>query len=119
MVRVKCKGVLYVIAMSQDDNTLTHARYSVQEFNPENSGDYYLPNGADRRFIEHVESIPSMKAIFYNLRGDIMVSCRQDDVNLGESKELPEVLELVAEEYEMERTNNFTSPNTITFEYRP
>jgi hypothetical protein len=105
--------------MSQDNSRLTHARYSVEEFKSDNSGDYHLPNGADQKFIQHVESIPSMRAVFYNLRGDIMVSCRDNGMNLGESEELPEVLELIANEYNMQRTNSFTSPNTITFEYHP
>lgn len=105
--------------MSQDNSRLTHARYSVEEFKSDNSGDYRLPNGADQKFIQHVESIPSMRAVFYNLRGDIMVSCRENGMNLGESEELPEVLELIADEYNMQRTDSFTSPNTITFEYHP
>jgi len=105
--------------MSQDNSRLTHARYSVEEFKSDNSGDYHLPNGADKRFIEHVESIPSMRAVFYNLRGDIMVSCRQNGMNLGKSDELPKVLELIADKYNMQRTDSFTSPNTITFEYQP
>jgi hypothetical protein len=105
--------------MSQDNSRLTHARYSVEEFKSDNSGDYHLPNGADQKFIQHVESIPSMRAVFYNLRGDIMVSCRKTGMNLGESEELPEVLELIADEYNMQRTDSFTSPNTITFEYHP
>lgn len=105
--------------MSQDNSRLTHARYSVEEFKSDNSGDYHLPNGADQKFIENIESIPSMNALFYNLRGDVMVSCRETGINLGESEELPEVLELIADTYNMKRTHNFTSPNTITFEYQP
>jgi|APHM01.1.fsa_nt_gi hypothetical protein len=104
---------------SEDNSRLNHARYQVGEFKSDNSGSWYLPNGADRQFIEHINSIPSMNAKFYHVRGDVMVSCIDDDVDLGESDPVPKIVEYLASEYDMVRTNNFTSPNTTTFEYRP
>ena len=99
--------------MARDNARLTHAMYDKNTFNSENTGPHALPNAADSRFIEAVKSLPGFRAQFYSLEGDVMVSC--DRVRIDQN--LPEALTLVAERFGMVRTDNYDSPNVVTFEY--
>lgn len=100
--------------MARDNARLTHAQYDKNTFNSDNTGPHSLPNGGDQRFIEAVNSLPGFRAQFYSLEGDVMVSSTGN--RLGES-ETPLALEVVAERFGMVETDNYSSPNVLTFEY--
>lgn len=96
--------------MARDNARLTHAQYDKNDFVSDNSGPHSLPNGGDQRFMEVVNSLSGFNAQFYSLEGDVMVS----GVSNGE---VPEALEVIAERFGMVPTENYSSPNVVTFEY--
>ncbi len=103
-------------SMARDNSRLTHAQYHNYKFLSDNSGPYSLPNGADQRFIDVVNSIPEFNAMFYEIEGDVMVS--HTARRLG-NEGVPEALSVIAERFGMVETDNYSSPNTVTFEYSP
>jgi len=102
--------------MSRDNARMTHAQYHKSTFLSDNSGPYSLPNGADQRFVEVVNSIPEFNAVFYEIEGYVMVS--HTSRRLG-NEGVPEALSVIAERFGMVETGNYSSPKVVTFEYSP
>lgn len=101
--------------MARENARLTHAQYQPGEFRSDNSGDYSLPNGADQRFMEVVNSIQGLKAKFFAAEGDVMVSSTSTRTTFN--GETPEVVQIIADRFGLVETDNYSSPNVATFEY--
>lgn len=107
--------------MASDNARLTeaqknhHANYDLDTFRSDNSGGWSLPNAADRRFIEHINSLNGYKAQFYSVKGDVMVSSTNGAIDGN----VPSAIEMIAEHYDMELTNDYESDHVVTFQYIP